>query len=1127
MGSIRLYYSYEDGDASLREELERQLAPLMRPGLISGWHRGQLVPGQDHEVESSRQLAGSELILLFISPGYLASERCRAELTAALTRHTAGEATAVPVIVRACLWQETPLRTLQPLPRGGKPVTSWPRRDPVWSEVASEIRSLLTRDSGSVAKRAPLANLPQERNRFFTGRDAVVTRLHGEFTSERRVAVTPVQAITGLGGVGKTQTALEYAYRYRDEYQALFFLTAESDVTLRQGIAEAARLLQLPAGILGSEAESAAALLRWLKENSRWLLILDNVEQAPPLRPWVAHGGDGHVLVTSRHRNLQELGIVAPVELTALPTTDAVAFFSRRTGRAALCDSERGAAKTLSQELGGLPLALEQAGAYMVAKQALFASYLEAYLQQRFEILDREMPRFGHYTQSITTTWNLNLEAVAEKSPGSMVILFVGAFLHFEHIPLELLEVDANESGASEKGGLAAPFGQGPLHLDELLEPLIDYSLIRRDPERRTYSIHNLVQEFIRHQIPDFLSRDFVKFTLLRLLQCFPHFIDHTVHSKCSRLINHILFLSQFIEKYDIRDPIVAALFNQAAVYLCECRHHEDALRILNIAVLVLQKLDFKDPLIAKLSVNVALCHGQLGREEEARSILQNSLEQVTLAKGRDCAEVALILNNLALYQSNDREKERLLRESLDLRKRILQSDHPDVAQSLNNLAQVYSARGEHQRAEQLHLEALAIREAKIGMMDPLTGINYHHLGILHKSLHQYAKAEQWFRRALLAMEGTLEADHPDIATCLAELSAVCRHQSRTSEAVTALERAAAIREARFGLSNKDTIKLNCSLAELYRHSSQFDKAQEILDRICEFLSQSAGPDHEPLIEVLRQYGFLEKARGQNEKAREKFLRCVQILERGKGTQHPDIADPLNELAVLAAQDEDYAQAEYLHDRGIRILEKACGLDSPQLVSHLNNLALIHMLQKNLDAALSIHERSLQIRVNTWGDDPRTATCLSNMALIYDQKKQLKLAEECYSRSLNIRERFLQKHHPDTIGGMHLLGMHYLRRKSHLKANSLLDEALTLAKEHIGDESEQFARQITDQINAYLALKRYSRAEPLLRRLLEIAERVAGKDDQVTQRISQRLAEVAAKLKRSPAPGPSRTPPRR
>jgi len=206
-------------------------------------------------------------------------------------------------------------------------------------------------------------------------------------------------------------------------------------------------------------------------------------------------------LLTSRAQVFDMLAISRPIKMQAMLPEEALMFLFNRTGRDEkdTAEKERDAAAQLASELGYLPLALEQSSAYITAKQARFQDYLTSYRKQRLKVLNKSRPKLGDYPASVATTWDLNVREV-EQMPAVLDLLRLSAFLSPEQIPLNLLIKGASHMGPAS-ADLLAEAKDDPLVLDELLEPLTRYSLIRRDVAAHSYSIHRLVQEVVKDEL--------------------------------------------------------------------------------------------------------------------------------------------------------------------------------------------------------------------------------------------------------------------------------------------------------------------------------------------------------------------------------------------------------------------------------------------------------------------------------------------------------------------------------------------------------------------------------------------------------------------------------------------------
>jgi hypothetical protein len=485
------------------------------------------------------------------------------------------------------------------------------------------------------------------------------------------------QVITGLGGIGKTQTAVEYAYRYRDEYQAVLWLNAESALGLKTSSAELARELHLPHPKDDLDA-AVLAFKQGLKTEAGWVLILDNADDPALLAEFLPEAEHGHVLITSRAQDFQNLGIMAPVRLEELSIDDATAFLLHRCGRQDAEAAERAAATELARELDGLPLALEQAAAYIAERTATFQSYLQSYRNRGLKLLTARLPALGKYAESVATTWAANFEAVQE-SPAAADVLRFSVFLAPDAIPFELLTGGARELGPHVRDAVAKA-DNDPLLVNDLLPPLSRFSLIRIDGDTKTYGIHRMVQEVLRATMNDATRRRWTERTVRAVNAAFPA-VEHANWPRCGRLLPHALVIASWIDRDNMKSEEAGSLLNSLSLYLYN--------------------------------------RGQYG-EAEPLYLQARKIRRVAL--GERHPKYAQSLNNLALlYESMDRhaEAELLQLEAKEIYRVAVGERHPHYATSLNNLAWLYAAMGRHAEAEPLYLQAMEIRRVAVGERHP------------------------------------------------------------------------------------------------------------------------------------------------------------------------------------------------------------------------------------------------------------------------------------------------------------------------------------------------------------------------------------------------------------------------
>jgi len=817
-------------------------------------------------------------------------------------------------------------------------------------------------------------NVPHERNPYFTGRENIIKDLVNALSKDSAGALT--QAISGLGGIGKTQVAVEYAYRYHDKYSAVFWVRADTTLNLSSGFLGIAKMLNLPEKDARDSNEAVSAVKRWLEDNSGWLLVFDNADNPGLVKEFRPLNPKGHILLTSRAQVFQQLGISKPIEINEMSPEEALEFLYTRTGRKESDATEKAAAAKLAQELGYLPLALEQATAYITGKQVRFQDYLASYLKRRLELLAESGPVAGDYPESVTTTWAMNFREVEKESAAAADLLRVSAFLTPDSIPLELIKEGASQLGLSLSAAVSEA-GDDRLVINTILEPLTRYSLIHHDIDAHTYSIHRLVQEVLKHGMGLATRKLWAERAIRAVSQAFPS-VEFANWTLCERLLPHGMAAMTLIENYGFKFEEAGRIFNQVGGYLNE-----------------------------------------RGRYAEAEPLLKQALVICEKALGLDHPDMAQSLHNLALlyyYQGKYAEVEPLLKQVLAIDEKVLRPDHPNMASDLNNLAELYRVQGKYAEAEPLLKQALVICEEALGPDHPDMATSLHNLALLYHDQGKYVEAEPVCKRALALDEKALGPDHPNVAKSLGNLAELYRIQGRYAEAESLCKRALAIREKALGPDHPDmAVSLN-NLALNYYGQGKYAEAELLLKQALAIREKTLGTNHPDTATSLNNLAEVYRVQDKHTEAGPLLERALAIREKTLGTNHPDTAASHNLLAELYRVQGKYAEAEPLYKRSLAIREKALGLGYPDVARVLNNLALNYYGQSKYAEAGPLLERALAIREKTLGTNhPDTATSLNNLAELYRVQGKYAEAETLYKRSLSIREKALGPGHPDVV----------------------------------------------------------------------------------------------------------------
>ncbi len=931
---IEVFCSYAQEDQIWLEKLETHLSLLKRQNFISTWHKHLILPGTNWEQDIDSHLNSASIILLLISADFLASDYCYGiEMQHALERQRLNEACVIPILVRPVDWQDGPFKHLSVLPTGDKPISQWGNQDEALKNVVEGIRAALAEVQNQRFRRSPSAsprlwNVPYPRNPFFTGQEALLTELAETLLTGQPTALSQPQAISGLGGIGKTQIAVEYAHRHRQNYQAIFWVrAADTHEAIVSGYVTIALNLNLAEKEEKDQTIIVQAVLRWLSTHTGWLLILDNADDLAVLEGLLPSEPRGHLLLTTR---AQALGTLAhPLEVAIMPQDIGATLLLRRARLIATDASLEAAssadvtiARAISEELGGLPLALDQAGAYIEESRCSLARYQKLYRLQPSPLLKRRGGFKHNYPASVATTWSLSFKKVEQQNPMAAELLRCCAFVHPDTIPEELFT-----AGAAHLGTGLQQMRRNPLAFDEAVRVLLAYSLIHRDPATATFSIHRLVQAVLIDAMPT-RTKKLWRVRIMRALnEAFPEgaFEEWTT---CGRLLPHTLLSVAWIEYESIPTTLAEAhLLHKAGNYLRERGQYSEAEPLLVQAYMIHEQHSGTEHLDTASSLNnLALLYREQGKYEKAESLYRRVLAVYEQHLDAEHPDIAKSLSNLALLHERQGKYEQaasLYQRALTIQQKHSGAEHPDTAMSLNGLAVIYWQQSKYEEAEPLFQRALAIRELHLGAEHPDTAKSLYSLAILYRIQGKYKESETLFQRALAIQEHRLGAEHPDTAGSLEDLAILYQDQGKYEEAESLYQRALAIREQHLGAEHPNTARNLNNLAELYRHQNKYELAEPLHQRALTIWEQHLGNDHPDTAEALHGLAELYRQKGKYEQAEVFYQRALAIRERRLGQTHPEtqntrkgytallrIIGGNREAKVLDTSDEPSAESE-------------------------------------------------------------------------------------------------------------------------------------------------------------------------------------------------------------------------
>lgn len=838
--------------------------------------------------------------------------------------------------------------------------------------------------------------VPYQRNLFFTGREEILKLLHNWLRSERAGKGGVPLLISGLGGIGKTQIAIEYAYLHASEYSAVFWLSAENTEHITASVLAIAAHMELPECREADQQRVVQAVQHWLSTHGNWLLIWDNLEDPLLLHRFLQSAPRGTVLITSRRH---ELGTFAQsIEILPMKQEEGIGLLLQRTKLlqpeemherirqlAFSRPQEYAAAKDLVAIMGGLPLALDQARSYLEETGCSLSDYLRHYEEQRSRLLDRRGTIGEEHPQSVSATFMLASQRVADRHPLAADLLQVCALLHAEAIPEEIFTTHNPSLQAQE-----ISIGADPYQFDLAIASLRTFSLIQRHVETRTLSIHRLVQVVLQEGMSEQQRTQWVRRVISTLNALFPEPTDEA-WQQCERLLPHVMVCDALFPR-QVHDEELTELLLKAANYLRGRARYTQAERIYRRILDIQEQILGSDHLQVSSTLHLlATLYGMQGKYDLAIPLFWRVVH---------------------------------------LREQGLGPEHPEIAYPLNNLGNIYKDQGKYAVAESLFWRALRIREQTLGPEHPQMQYPIDGLAHLYLDLGNYAMAEQFYQRALRIQEQAWGPDQRLIAFPLNGLACVYIQLGKYEQAERLLQRALHVQEHTLRCNHPEIAYVLDSLASLYLEQGKYLEAKELYDRAILMWEETLGPDYHELSSPLTGLAHVYVWQRDDEQAERLYRRAWLLKVQALGPEHPHVAFPISGLANLYREQGRYEEAAALYQQALAIREQLLDQQHPEIGHTLHDLAICSQRTGYFTEALSYAWRALLIRSQCLGPShPKTVAtynlCVTVMHLmrqqINDPDSKQKVGKALYSplREQRKRRGWSQKYIAALIGVEH------------------------------------------------------------------------------------------------------------
>ncbi|BAY32777.1 putative kinesin light chain [Nostoc carneum NIES-2107] len=998
-------------------------------------------------------------------------------------------------------------------------------------------------------------HIPYRGSVHFVGRETELTMLHQELQRGDYVA------IAGMGGVGKTELATQYARRYQQDYSGIawfndretnlaaavleFFLKFGFEIPQEQG----GRLLSL-------KEQVAWCWAQYPQSNFPILIIFDDVTDLANLREVVPQDHRFCVLVTTRLENLDpnfikkiSLDVLSPQKEPGKAVELLKGLLGSRDRRV---ENQLTEATAICECLEYLPLGIELVGGYLVRDPDLALDMMLRRLQKR------KLDEAALQNRETLTATQLGVKAAfaltwAELDPlaqqlGRFLSLFAPQLILWDLViwvatesqNIEQTEIAAPHPetlNASEEGSEnPALLGWNAEELNTAKKQLYGRNLLQQvEDSEGYYKIHALVRWFLQEQLADagemkaVLETTFAN-AMIAVAQSVPQSPTSEDIERIKDVVPHIEDLGQRliaevkpVKEQQINSPASVPQDQVLWVFVGVSRFYEGQ-GLFQLAepwyeewVNVSQALFAGDhPDVATSLNNLAGLYDSQGRYSEAEPLYIEALAMRKRLFAGDHPYIAASLNNLALLyyrQGRYREAEPLYIEALAMYKRLFAGDHPDVATSLNNLAELYRSQGRYSEAEPFYIEALAMRKRLFAGDHPDVATSLNNLAELYRSQGRYSEAEPLLIEALAMYKRLFAGDHPDVAASLNNLALLYDRQGRYSEAEPLyIEALAMIKHLFAGDHPYIAASLN-NLALLYDRQGRYSEAEPLYIEALAMYKRLFAGDHPDVANSLNNLAGLYDSQGRYSEAEPLVIEALAMRKRLFAGDHPDVANSLNNLAGLYDSQGRYSEAKPLLIEALAMKKRLFTGDHPYIAASLNNLAELYRSQGRYSEAEPLYIEALAMTKRLFaGDHPYIATSLNNLALLYDSQGRYSEAEPLYIEALAMRKRLFAGDHPDVASSLIILANLYSSQGRYSEAELLLIESLAMYKRLFAGDHSDVVSSLNNLASLYYSQGRYSEAEPLYIEALAMCQRVLGVNHPTTVTIRENLTILQRQL---------------
>ncbi|KAI9776062.1 MAG: hypothetical protein M1816_005588 [Peltula sp. TS41687] len=770
-------------------------------------------------------------------------------------------------------------------------------------------------------------------------------------------------ALVGLGGIGKTVLAVEFAYHVfeRQIAASVFWIDADSDEKFIRSHDYIRSRLQSISEREDSAEEQLKKFYDWLDaQHGINLVIWDNVDfpgdLIHKLCRFVSRLENVRILVTTRNATVAQdfTGVEGGLlKLSSLPTADSVALMQSLIGRGGESGAHDEILQPLVKQLDGLPLALSQAASYIRRNRISPLQYIHTYNLAGWRPLDL-LRQDGPVTFSDIVS--MNLDRLEDEDPLAMKVLSFMSTLDANAIPLYLLCNESLELIAQKPREIL----NGPI------AALQRYSLVRLDKGEEYLDIHRLLHTFVRQKLDSRAELDHWQIAALKAISdIFPE--SHEMKwQKCAELLPHATIVLEYdVVKEEEYLFYRCKLLRNGGSYMTARGRYEVAERLLQTAYLAsIKRWGLDKPETLSSAELLAQLYLRMGRPKEAEELAAESMKALARISAHRSSSMLTSMSTLASAlqsQGKYREAEVMERRALHEREEVLEQEHPNTLASMHNLALVFWDQGRWKEAEELEMKVLEMRSRVLGAEHPDTLNSMSNLAVTYSEQGRWKEAEELQVKVLEQMKKVLGAEHPDTLGSMSDLASTYSKQGRWKEAEELQVQVLEARKRVLGAEHPDTLRNMRSLAVTYSNQGRWKKSVELQVEVLEKMKKVLGAEHPNTLRSMSDLASTYSSQGRWKEAEELQAQALEATTMMLGAEHPNTLTNLRNLAVTYSNQGRWKEAEELQEQVLGKMKRVLGAEHPHTLSNMSNLASTYAGQGRWEEATALMTNAVRL----------------------------------------------------------------------------------------------------------------------------------------------------------------------